>query len=66
MTAAIEAAATNGVIGMLVPSLVGLWVMTQLRIWRTHPSRFQVSQQSRAVKFTKRRTRISGQAMAFF
>jgi hypothetical protein len=37
MIAAISAAATNIVIAALVPSLVGLWVMTQLRTWRTAP-----------------------------
>jgi hypothetical protein len=36
MTAAINAAETNGVIAMLVLSLVGTWIITQLRVWRTH------------------------------
>jgi hypothetical protein len=38
MTAAFNAAATNGVIVMLVLPLVGLWVMAQLWIWRTTPA----------------------------
>jgi hypothetical protein len=37
MTAAINAAATSSVIATLVLSLVGLWVITQLRIWRYVP-----------------------------
>ena len=37
MIAAINAAATSSVIAMLVLSLVGLWVITQLRIWRCIP-----------------------------
>jgi hypothetical protein len=35
--AAINAAATTSVIATLVLSLVGLWVTTQLRIWRYVP-----------------------------
>jgi hypothetical protein len=34
MIAAINTAATNSAIATLVLSLVGLWVITQLRIWR--------------------------------
>ena len=37
MIAAINAAATNSAIATLVLSLVGLWVITQLRIWRYVP-----------------------------
>jgi|RhiMetdeSRZDD1v2_1073273.scaffolds.fasta_scaffold1979787_2 hypothetical protein len=37
MIAAINAAATNSAIATLVLSLVGLWVITQLRIWRHVP-----------------------------
>jgi hypothetical protein len=37
MIAAINAAVTNSAIATLVLSLVGLWVITQLRIWRYVP-----------------------------
>jgi hypothetical protein len=37
MIAAINTAATNSTIATLVLSLVGLWVITQLRIWRYVP-----------------------------
>jgi hypothetical protein len=37
MIAAINAAATNSAIATLVLPLVGLWVITQLRIWRFVP-----------------------------
>jgi hypothetical protein len=37
MIAAINTAATNSAIATLVLSLVGLWVITQLRIWRYVP-----------------------------
>jgi hypothetical protein len=37
MIAAINAAATNSAVATLVLSLVGLWVITQLRIWRYAP-----------------------------
>jgi hypothetical protein len=39
MTAAITNAATNGVVATLALALVGLWVITQLRIWRYLPRR---------------------------
>ena len=41
----IAVAVMDGVVLMLVMSLVGLWVRSQLRIWRTHQDR----QQSRSV-----------------
>jgi hypothetical protein len=37
MIAAINAAATNSAIATLVLCLVGLWLITQLRIWRYVP-----------------------------
>jgi hypothetical protein len=39
MPAAINAAATTGVITMVVLSLVGVWVTTQLRLWRMRGQR---------------------------
>jgi hypothetical protein len=40
---AIAVAVVDGVIAMVIMSLVGLWIWSQLRIWRTH----QDGQQSR-------------------
>jgi hypothetical protein len=37
MIAAINTAATSSAVATLVLSLVGLWVITQLRIWRYVP-----------------------------
>jgi hypothetical protein len=36
---AIAATVVDGVIVMLVISLVGLWIRSQLRIWRAHHQR---------------------------
>jgi hypothetical protein len=46
---AIAVALVDGVIAMLVMSLVGLWIWSQLRIWRTHEDRPQSRSLARAV-----------------
>jgi hypothetical protein len=39
----------DGVIVLLVMSLVGLWIRSQLRIWQTHQDRQQSRRVTRAV-----------------
>jgi hypothetical protein len=46
---AIAVAVVDGVIVLLVMSLVGLWVGSQLRIWRAHQDRQQSLTVTRAV-----------------
>ena len=46
---AIAVAVVDGVILMLVMSLVGLWIGSQLLIWRTHEDRQQSRSATRAV-----------------
>jgi cytoskeletal protein RodZ len=41
---AIAVAVADGVITMVVMSLVGLWIWSQLRIWRTREDRNQSQQ----------------------
>jgi hypothetical protein len=46
---AIAVAVADAVIAMVVMSLVGLWIWSQLRIWRTHQHRTQSRNVTRAV-----------------
>jgi len=42
-------AVVDGVIAMLAMSLVGLWIGSQFRIWRTHQDRQRSRKVTRAV-----------------
>jgi hypothetical protein len=46
---AIAVAVVDGVIVMLAMTLVGLWISSQLRIWRTHHDRQRSRTITRAV-----------------